>query len=70
MLLQAKLDYQQCQSTNYQTKIKIKISQKSGSGSEVLCCTKDGCNWNHTTTQSNLSFDEIMVRLNFQIAKS
>ena len=61
---QAKLDENQCKSSGYQTTIKIKINQKSNTESEVLCCTKDGCNWNYTTTQNNLSFDEILVRVN------
>ena len=63
IFIQAKLDFQQCQSSGYQTTIKIKINQKGGSDSEVLCCTKDGCNWNHTTTEKNLSFDEIIVSI-------
>ena len=67
---QAKLDENQCKSSGYQTTIKIKINQKSNTESEVLCCTKDGCNWNYTTTQNNLSFDEILVRVNPSLSLS
>ncbi len=47
-----------CSSSQYVQKMIGNLAAAQGESGDVQCCFKDGCNWNLTTTTSNLAFSE------------
>lgn len=59
---QAILSNSDCQDQAYLTRIKVKINQHSTTkNADIICCVKDGCNWNYTTAYNNMTFAEILA---------
>lgn len=48
-----------CDGDQYQNKIAQRVAGINGQTAEVICCTKDGCNWNGTTARQDLSYSDI-----------
>ena len=65
------MSQQQCESANFKQSIKLGINGKSPvGGSDLICCAKDGCNWNDTTADKNMSYQDILASHNASTTSS